>query len=64
MSTYQNIKLEGKLEGELLSDKKTAKRLWQKQLNVVFIAEAVDRPIELIKEWIFAFEKEGETENG
>ena len=58
MSTYQNIKLEGKLE----EAKGTAKRLWQKGHNVVYIAEIIDRPIQLIKEWVLAFEKEGETE--
>ena len=61
MSTYQNIKQEGKLEGKLEADKATAKRLWRKGHNVVFIAEAVDKPIELIKEWELVFEKEAEN---
>ena len=65
MSTYQNIfqtgKLEGKLEGKLQAEMATTKRLWRKGHNVVFIAEAVDKPIELLKEWIFAFEKEAES---
>ena len=79
MSTYQNIKQEGKLEGQkegklegqkegklegnLESDKRTAKRLWYKGHNVVYIAEIIDRPIELIKEWIRAFEKEAENKD-
>ena len=59
MSTYQNIKLAGKLE----EAKGTAKRLWQKGHNVVYIAEIIDRPIELIKDWILVFEKEGKIAN-
>ena len=67
MSTYQNIKLEGKLEGQkegkLQEAKALAKRLWQKGHNVVYIAELMDRPIELIKKWILAFEKEAENKD-
>ena len=63
MSTYQNIKLEGKLEGELEAEKRLAKRLWHKGHNVVYIAELMDKPIELIKEWIRAFEKEAENKD-
>ena len=65
MSTYQNIfqtgKLEGKLEGKLQAEMATTKRLWQKGYNVVYIAEIIEEPIELLKEWIFAFEKEAES---
>ena len=67
MSTYQNIKLEGKLEGQkegkLQEAKALAKRLWQKGHNVVYIAELMDKPIELIKEWVLVFEKEAENKD-
>ena len=63
MSTYQNIFQTGKLEGKLDAEKATTKRLWQKGHNMVFIAEIIDKPIELIKEWILAFEKEVENKD-
>lgn len=63
MSTYQQIKLAGKQEGLFIANKATAKRLWAKGQNGVQIAELIDRPIEVVKEWLLEFEKEAKGDN-
>ena len=42
-------------------EKATAKHLWLKNVNIIIIAESLDKPIEIIKEWILVFEKEEEN---
>ena len=61
MSTYQQLIQKGRTEATLEAEKQQmamAKRLWLKGHNVVFIAEVMDKPIELMKKWIIVFEKE------